>query len=160
MKYTISNISLVYVGKHFHTNGKLDGSQFNLQIFPTPESLIDYSNSNAPEKIFIQENGREAHIFSIQNKVAGHCGIDLKQNHDEKSIFLQDKNGYQIQCVNSDTLPETNEFCLIVEPLIDTFNIITMYPGEYAPPLPNSKFTAVYNEFCDDFWKERVFILT
>jgi hypothetical protein len=109
--------------------------------------------------MLMQENGREAHIFKLIDSIVGKCAVDLKQNHPEKSIYLEDKDGYLIQCVKSDILPNTNQFCLIVQSNEGKYEIITMYPGEYAPPLPNSKFTADYNEFCNDFWESKVLIV-
>ncbi len=159
MKYCISDHALQHVNKHFNVNGKLDGSKFNLELFSTPSELITFCNSNQPYEMLMQENGREAHIFKLIDSIVGKCAIDLKQNYSEKSIYLEDIDGYVIQCVKSDILPNTNQFCLIVQPNKEKYDIITMYPGEYAPPLPNSKFSKEFNEFCIVFWESNVLLV-
>ena len=159
MKYRISEASLQHVSKHFNENGKLDGSTFNQEVFASPKELIAYCNVNQPFEILRQENGREAHLFKLIDSNVGKCAIDLKQNYSENSIYLEDKDGYQIQCVKSSSIPDTNQFCLIVHSHEGKYDIITMYPGEYAPPLPNSKFTTEFNEYCNDFWKSKVLLV-
>ena len=66
-----------------------------------------------------------------------------------KRIEIVDRNGRKVRSVNSDRIIPTHE-CQII--LSSDWQLITMFPGELAPPLPESP------DIHDEYWDNHVFV--
>lgn len=70
-------------------------------------------------------------------------------NEEYDRIEIVDRNGKKVRSVKTDRIIPTHE-CQVI--LTSEWQLVTMFPGEIAPPLPDSPDT--YN----DYWDNHVFI--
>ena len=156
VRYQISPKRIDYVKKHFE-GSTVVGSCFYSNVFQDSLELMNYINSRIPDQIIQQENQTQAHLFNAEFAI-GTCALsDLNAL---KNYDLQ----FEIRDVIStlfawvDDLPETNQFCVIVEGNHSPFEIITFFPGEYAPPFPHANQSEKAHVESTEFWGKHVLV--
>ena len=75
--------------------------------------------------------------------------IDELTGEEKDRIEIIDRQGQKVRSVKTDRVISTNE-CQII--LSEGWHLITMFPGEMAPPLPDSP------DIHDEYWDNHVFI--
>lgn len=75
--------------------------------------------------------------------------IDELTNDERERIEIVDRQGKKVRSVKTDRVIPTHE-CQII--LSADWHLITMFPGEMAPPLPDSP------HIHDEYWDNHVFI--
>ena len=70
-------------------------------------------------------------------------------DEERKRIEVVDRQGRKVRSLKTDRTIPTHE-CQII--LSEDWHLITMFPGEMAPPLPESP------DIHDDYWDNHVFI--
>ena len=93
--------------------------------------------NHIPHRIIKQRNNRLVYEFELPApQVAGHEGIGLKESLPPDSISNQERNGFWVEVGSVETLPETPFFCVVLQPIPNGFEVVTAFPGRYAPPFP------------------------
>ena len=128
------------VEKHLavHFSGtQQSGSIFNPALFAGPKDVLTYLEKHSPQRIIKQRNNRLVYEFELAApQVAGHEGIGLKESLPSDSIELQKRNGFWVEVGMVDLLPETSFFCVVIQAIPEGFEVVTAFPGCYAPPIP------------------------
>ena len=155
-KYRISPKRIEYVKKHFE-GSTIAGSCFYSNVFQDSLELMNYINSRIPDIIIQQENQTQAHLFKAEFAI-GTCALSNLNTLKNPDIQLETRNGISTRFAWVDALPETNHFCVIVEGSHSPFEIITLFPGEYAPPFPHANQSEKANKESTKFWEKHVLV--
>jgi len=83
---------------------------------------------------------------------------DLSLN-DRSRIYLSENRGYNIQHLETTSLPSTLECTLIARNINHTTQLITCFPGPAALPVPDKKMDQALYENCSKYWDEHVFLV-
>jgi hypothetical protein len=126
-------------------------------VFKNPEELVKYINSRRPKQIIQQENQTQAHLFDA-GFVIGTSALSDLNTLNNPEIQLESRDGILTRFAWVDDLPETNQFCVIVEGNYSPFEIITLFPGEYAPPFPHANQSEKANNESKQFWEKYVLL--
>lgn len=118
---------------------------------------MNYINSRIPDQIIQQEDQIQAHLFKAEFAV-GTCALSDLNSLKDSDIQLEIRDGISIRFAWIDALPETNHFCVIVEGSQSPFEIITLFPGEYAPPFPQANQSEKSNIVSMEFWEKHVLV--
>ena len=155
-KYQISPTRIDYVKKHFE-GYTVVGSCFYPNVFQNPFELMNYINSRIPNQIIQQENQTQAHLFKAEFAV-GTCALSDLNSLKNPDIQYETRDGMSTRFAWVDALPETSHFCVIVEGSHSPFEIITLFPGEYAPPFPHAKQSEKASIVSMEFWEKHVLV--
>ena len=155
-KYRISPKRIEYVKKHFE-GSTVAGSYFYSNVFQDSLELMNYINSRIPYQIIQQENQTQVHLFKVQYAI-GTCALSDLNSLKNPDIQLESRNGFSTRFAWVDSLPETNHFCVIVEGSHSPFEIITLFPGEYAPPFPHANQSEKAHAYSNEFWGKHVLV--
>lgn len=118
---------------------------------------MNYINTRVPDQIILQENQTQAHLFKAEFAI-GTCALSNLNTLKNPDIQLETRNGISTRFAWVDALPETNHFCVIVEGSHSPFEIITLFPGEYAPPFPHANQSEKANKESKEFWEKHVLL--
>ena len=129
------------------------GSKFYSE---SPKGLLEEAMRLFPEtfrKAKPDDDGRIriSLTFPREIGVSNVVSIDVLTDEEKEQIEIIDRNGKMVRSVKTDRVIPTNE-CQII--LSSDWHLITMFPGEMAPPLPNSP------DIHDEYWDNHVFIIT
>lgn len=138
-----------HLSTHFLQN--LPGSKFYSE---SPEGLLEEAMRMFPEtfhKAKPDDDGRIRISLTFPREIGVSNVVSLDELTDEENsrIEIIDRSGKKVRSVRTDRIIPTNE-CQII--LSNDWHLITMFPGEMAPPLPDSP--DVHNEY----WDHHVFI--
>ena len=141
------------VHEHLATHFKQDqpGSKFYSE---SPEDLLKEAMRLFPESFRDARPDDDGRIrislkFPREIGINNVVSIDNLTYDEKKRIEIVDRNGHKVRSVKTDRIIPTHE-CLIV--LSSNWQLITMFPGEMAPPLPDSP------DIHDEYWDNHVFI--
>lgn len=138
-----------HLAPHFRQD--LPGSKFYCQ---SPEDLLDEAMRLFPEtfrEAKPDDDGRIrlSLVFPTEIGISNVVSIDQLTNEEKQRIEIIDRNGTMVRSVKTDRTIPTQECQMIFS---DDWHLITMFPGEMAPPLPDSP------DVHDDYWDTHVFI--
>ena len=139
-----------HLDSHFQQD--LPGSKFYSE---SPEYLLDEAMRLFP-KTFCEakpdDDGRIriSLIFSKEIGVSNVVSVEELTDEEKEQVEIIDRNGKMVRSVKTDRVIPTRE-CQII--LSDDWHLITMFPGEMAPPLPASP------DIHDEYWDNHVFII-
>lgn len=136
-----------------HFQQGVPGSKFYCQ---SPEGLLDDARRFFPEvfnnaKPDADGRYRISLTFPYEVGVSNVVSIDDLTDEEIERIEMIDRQGKIVRSVKTNRIIPTHE-CQII--LSSDWHIITMFPGEMAPPLPASP------DIHDDYWDHHVFIET
>lgn len=141
------------VRKHLATHFQLElpGSKF---FCSSLEELLDKATTLFPNKFCNAEpnaDGRYRISLSFPEEigVSNVVRIDELTEEERERIEIVKRQGKKVRSVKTDRVIPTHE-CQII--LSEDWHLITMFPGEMAPPLPESP------GIHDDYWDNHVFI--
>ena len=138
-----------HIATHFQQNQL--GSKF---FSDSPEELLEEAMCLFPE-IFREakpdDDGRIriSLTFPREIGVSNVVSVDELTDEEKERIEIIDRNGNKVRSVKTDRIIPTRECQLI---LSEDWHLITMFPGEMAPPLPISP------DIHDEYWDNHVFI--
>lgn len=129
------------------------GSKF---FSSSPEELLDKAMSLFPKKFQKAKPDADGRIrisltFPETIGVCNVVSVDDLTPEEKNRIEIVDRQGKKVRSVKTDRIIPTKE-CQII--LSDDWELITMFPGEMAPPLPASP------DIQDEYWDYHVFIET
>lgn len=127
------------------------GSKFYAR---SPEELLYNAMVLFPEKFreaLLGTDGRYriSLTFPEEIGVSNVVSVDELTDEEKDRIEIVDRQGCKVRLVKTDRIIPTKE-CQII--LSEDWHLITMFPGELAPPLPASP------DIHDVYWDNHVFI--
>lgn len=146
---SLSNETREHLQRHF--NAEMPGSKF---LFDSPDSMLqtvvdDYPNSirNAP----LNEYGCKVVSVTFPFDIGNGNVVSLDDVTEDELSTLQiiQRGETKARCIKSNRIIPTKECQLVLD---EDNNLITAYPGELAPPLPDSP------DIHDEYWDNHVFI--
>lgn len=148
-KVTISKEGREHMATHFRHD--LPGSKF---YSSSPDILIDEAMRLFPDSFSNAKPDSDGKIklsiiFPGEIGVSNVVSIDELTDEEKEQIEIIDRNGKKVRSVKTDRNFPTRE-CQII--LSKDWYLITMFPGEMAPPLPDSP------DIHDEYWDNHVFI--
>lgn len=152
MKYKkiyISKGVCEHLAAHFQQD--LPGSKF---YSVSPEELLKEAMRFFPKAFRKTKPDYDGRIrisltFPREIGVSNVVSIDELTDEEKERIEIIDRNGKMVRSVKTDRIIPTRE-CQII--LSEDWHLITMFPGEMAPPLPDSP------DIHDEYWDNHVFI--
>ena len=140
----------VHLATHFQQ--ELPGSKF---FCSSPEELIEKAMRLFPEKFHEAKPDSDGRIrisllFPEDIGTSNVVSISELTREEKSRIEVIDRQGRMVRSVKTDRVVPTRE-CQII--LSSDWQLITMFPGEMAPPLPPSP------DVHDDYWDSHVFIV-
>ncbi len=161
MKYLISQSRKKHVSGHFGATESA-GSRFRFDLFPTVDSVIEFLLDRQPINIIIQSNNTEAHEYLIdEQSYVGWLGLGLISNYKSEQIQKEIRNGYDTKFIEVGSLPTTNFITVICSAMEDIyFPIITVFPGRYAPAMPNDRMAMDDFNNSSAFWELHILLKT
>lgn len=151
------NVSIILhkdVREHLlrHFNIEMPGSKF---YFDSPDSLLQTIVDDYPESIrkaSFNEYGSKVASITFPNDI-GNCNVvpleDLTEDELSTLQIIQ-RGETKIRCVTSHRIIPTKDCQLILD---ENNNVITVYPGELAPPLPDTPYIH------DRYWDNHAFLV-
>jgi len=141
------------VKKHLqrHFNSAMPGSKF---IGDSPEQLLQVIVDNYPRIIrntSINENKCKVVSITFPYDIGSCNVVSINDLTADELLTLKEvqRDATLVRCVSCARIIPTRECQLILD---EKNNIITAYPGEMAPPLPDSP------DIHDEYWDNHVFI--
>lgn len=141
------------VRAHLSTHFQQDqpGSKFYAK---SPEDLLNMALQLFPEAFSKAEPDTDGRYrisltFPEEIGVSNVVSIDELDGGERESIEIVDRQGKKVRSVKTERVIPTHE-CQII--LSKDWQLITMFPGEMAPPLPASP------DIHDEYWDNHVFI--
>lgn len=127
-------------GSKFYCESPEDLLEEALRLFPNvfKEAKPDYDGRIRISLTFPRDIG----ISNVVN-------VDELTDDDKERIEIVERKGKKVRSVKTSRIIPTHE-CQII--LSNDWHLITMFPGEMAPPLPDSP------DIHDEYWDNHVFI--
>jgi hypothetical protein len=146
---TISPEVREHLASHFLQD--LPGSKFYCE---SPEDLLEEAIRLFPKTFRDAKPDDDGRIrisltFSKEIGISNMVSINELTDEEKEGIEIIDRNGKKVRSVKTDRVIPTRE-CQII--LSSDWRLITMFPGEIAPPLPDSP------NIHDEYWDNHVFI--
>lgn len=141
------------VHEHLATHFRQDllGSKFYSE---SPDDLLEEAMRLFPESFCEAKPDDDGRIrisltFPREIGISNVVSVDKLTDEEKEQVEIIDRNGKMVRSVKTDRVIPTRE-CQII--LSDDWHLITMFPGEMAPPLPDSP------DIHDEYWDNHVFI--
>ena len=138
-----------HLATHFQQD--LPGSKFYAE---SPEDLLNIAQQLFPKTFSNAKPDTDKRIrlsltFPEEIGVSNVVSIEVLTEEERSRIEIVDRQGKKVRSVKTDRIIPTHD-CQII--LSKDWHLITMFPGEMAPPLPPS------TDIHDDYWDNHVFI--
>lgn len=148
---TITSEVKKHLASHFMQD--LPGSKF---YSTSPEDLLEEAMRLFPETFREAKSDNDGRIrisltFPREIGVSNVVSVGELSDDEKRRIEIIVRDGKKVRCVKTDRTIPTNE-CQII--LSSNWVLITMFPGEMAPPLPISP------QVHDCYWDNHVFVTT
>ena len=132
------------------------GSKFLPDFFNGPYQLITFLNKESPNQIIPQGPKRLAYLFSFNWFIGTNAVVPIDElTMEEKDRMMKkERGGVLVWALNTNKLFFTKQVILILE----GEQVITCFPGLYAPPLPSIEIDEIELKKVNAFWNEHVFI--
>jgi hypothetical protein len=136
------------------------GSKFFNTFCSNPLHLSKIINNSNPVESISQSNGNSIFIYSFHE--SGGIGNDNLINVNNllpfelKYLKVEKRNNFKIKIVEKEGFVKTNE--LVVVASKENNEIITAFPGQYAPPFPIHLSEPKSKIASERFWEEHAFI--
>ena len=135
-----------------HFGSQLPGSKFYEE---SPDRMLERLTETFPDAFIYSRPDVDMRYrlhFQFKEPIGESNVVSIDELTDEEraSIHIADRNGTPVRCAQSSRVIPTCHCCAIFT--ID-WQLVTMFPGEMAPPLPPSP------DVHDKFWDKHVFIV-
>lgn len=158
MKYDISPQARQHVSNHFGKQEKA-GSYFYPEVFSNVDELLQLIENRDPLDIVLQSSGSEAHIYDLTD--IGECGglgLGFKAEYPNRFVFTESRNDFIVSYAKVDELPATSMVTVICSRVADAFQIITVFPGGYAPAFPHDGMAPEDLSRAMAFWDKHILL--
>lgn len=158
MKYILSDRAKKHVEVHFAQNAK-SGSVFRPDYFPTIESLLNFIVDIVPIREIVQSEYSFAHIYEIEEfEFVGWKGLGKLADYPKFEVREENRNGYMTRFIEIAELPKTNCVCVIYKHCLNGLDLITVFPGIYAPDFPSNSMSKDDFQIASGFWLEHILL--
>ena len=158
MKYLLSDRAKKHVEGHFAQNAK-SGSIFRPDYFPTIESLLNFMVDIEPIREIIQSEYSVAHLYEIDAlEYVGWEGVGKLSDYPKVEVQEENRNGYMTRFIEIEELPQTKLVNVVFKHCLIGMELITVFPGMYAPAFPNA--TMLKDDFliASEFWNAHILL--
>lgn len=136
------------------------GSKFYAQFTENPYDLIQKIAHFTPLEIISQTNGNRAFRYKIpfEGGIGANTLINIQSipQTDKSTLKKVIRNGFQVNVVVRNFFDPTNELVLICNSLNE---VITVFPGMYAPAFPTQLVDKNEVDAAQLFWDNHAFII-
>lgn len=134
-----------------HFQQYLPGSKFYAE---SPEDLLNLAQQLFPGTFSNAKPDADGRIrisltFPEEIGVSNVVSIEELTEEERNRIVIVDRQGRKVRSVKTDRVLPTHKCQIVLSP---DWHLITMFPGEMAPPLPPSP------DIHNDYWDNHVFI--
>ena len=158
MKYLLSDRAKKHVEGHFAQNAK-SGSIFRPDYFPTIESLLNFMVDIEPIREIVQSENSVAHLYEIDAlEYVGWEGVGKLSNYPKVKVQEENRNGYMTRFIETAELPTTKLVNVVLKHCLDGMELITVFPGIYAPAFPNASMSMDDLQIASEFWDEHILL--
>ncbi len=137
----------------------LIGSKFFSSFCQSPAEVHDKITDRVPSKIIHQDNGNVVYCFTFEENIGYDSIIAISElsSKERKAIGQEKRNHYEVKVIRKNKRNATKQLNVVFQK--NNNEIITMFPGIYAPPLPSEHMNAEELLLANDFWENYVFIV-
>jgi hypothetical protein len=137
----------------------LIGSKFFSSFCQSPIELYDKITDRVPSKIIHQENGNVTYCYTFEENIGFDSIIAISElnSKERNSIVLENRNQYEVKVIRKNKRNGTKKLNVVFQK--NSNEIITMFPGIYAPPLPAAWMNKEELLIANEFWEKHVFIV-
>ncbi len=158
MKYLLTDRAKKHVEGHFAQNAK-SGSIFRPDYFPTIESLLIYILDLEPIREIIQSEYSIAHLYEINAiEYLGWEGVGKMSDYPNVKVQEENRNGFMTRFMEIEELPQTKLVNVVFKHCLNGMELITVFPGTYAPAFPNASMSKDDLQIALEFWDEHILI--
>ena len=158
MKYLLSYRAKKHVEGHFAQNAK-SGSIFRPDYFPTIESLLIYILDLEPIREIIQSEYSVAHLYQINAlEYVGWEGVGKLSDYPKVEVQEENRNGCMTRFIEIVELPTTKFVNVVFKQCLNGMELITVFPGMYAPAFPNASMSMDDLQIALEFWDEHILL--
>lgn len=136
---------------------ELIGSKFDVSQVLNPEQLLKLIEKGKLIKEVKQPNGNTARSMEFEYTIGteGIVALDELSNDERTQMKEVIRNGLHLKAIQLSRLKRTNRLTYVVN---NQHEIITAFPGRYAPPLPFTEMPFEEKKDATEFWLNHVFI--
>ena len=158
MKYLLTDRAQKHVEGHFAQNAK-SGSIFRPDYFPAIESLLNFMVDIEPIREIIQSEYRVAHLYEIDAlEYVGWEGVGELSDYPKVKVQEENRNGYMTRFVEIAELPTTKFVNVVFKQCLNGMELITVFPGMYAPAFPSNSMPKDDFQIASEFWEEHILL--
>ena len=158
MKYLLSYRAKKHVEGHFAQNAK-SGSIFRPDYFPTIESLLIYILDLEPIREIIQSEYSVAHLYEINSiEYVGCEGVGKLSDYPKVKVQEENRNGCMTRFIEIAELPTTKFVNVVFKQCLNGMELITVFPGMYAPAFPSNSMSKDDFQIASEFWDEHILL--
>jgi hypothetical protein len=158
VKYLLSNRTKKHVEGHFAQNAK-SGSIFRPDCFPNIESLLIYILDLEPIREIIQSEYSVVHLYQINAlEYVGWEGIGKMSDYPKAKVQEENRNGCMTRFIEIVELPTTKFVNVVFKQCLNGMELITVFPGMYAPAFPNASMSMDDLQIALEFWDEHILL--
>ena len=158
MKYLLSDRAKKHVEGHFAQSAK-SGSIFRPDYFPTIESLLNFMVDIEPIREIVQSENSVAHFYEIDAlEYVGWEGVGKLSNYPKVKVQEENRNGYMTRFIEIPELPTTKFVNVVFKHYLNGLELITVFPGMYAPAFPSNSMSKDDFQIASEFWDEHILL--
>ncbi len=158
MKYLLTDRAKKHVEGHFAQNAK-SGSIFRPDYFPAVESLLNYILDLEPIREIIQSEYSVAHLYKINAlEYVGWEGVGKMSDYPKVKVQEENRNGSMTRFMEVEDLPQTKLVNVVFKHCLNGMELITVFPGTYAPAFPNASMSKDDFQIASEFWDEHILL--
>jgi len=139
---------------------QLHGSKFFSPPFPGVFSVVEYLQQNWESKKVlnstseIQVSQWNFSPFEYPLGIGSDGLVSLKSLSSEEvtTVYKKDRKSFWVNAFPTKRKVITWEL-IVISKLAPVHEVLTVYPGTYAPPFPMDGMDPEFYKVCDDFWK-------
>ena len=134
------------------------GSKFYASFCENPFELIERIALCSPFEVIQQSNANQAFRYKIpfDGGIGTNTIINIKTIQHADKIKKVIRNGFEVNIIERNFFDSTNELVLICNSLNE---VITIFPGMYAPAFPTQLVDKNEVEAARLFWEHHAFII-
>ena len=142
-----------------HQQIELIGSKFFSNFCQSPIELYDKITDRVPSKIIHQENGNVVYCYIFEENIGYDSIIAISElnSKERNSIVLENRNQYEVKVIRKNKRNGTKQLNIVFQKKSN--EIITMFPGIYAPPFPTEWMNKEELLKANEFWEKHLFIV-
>ena len=136
----------------------MPGSKFHSDLVQNPDHILRLIDRGRGNFKIEQGNGNRAYTLEFDENIGTEGIVAFEELNDVQRKGVKEivRNGFHLKAIESPIMNDSKQLTYI----LNTRNeLITAFPGRYAPPLPHSEMTFDEKRSSLHFWLNHAFIL-